>query len=124
MVVSLYMRTPGYRPRDWEKRGAGTHVIAIRRERGRRGHAYNGGRSKGPAGDAAAPMDSRPRQTNTRRAQCRGWRLSGNHPLGAGRDAAYRTIRSEEHTSELPSLMRNSYAVFCLKKKKFNRCTR
>src|SRR3546814_6694294 len=26
-------------------------------------------------------------------------------------------IRSEEHTSELPSLMRISYAVFCLKKK-------
>src|SRR3546814_4820061 len=32
-------------------------------------------------------------------------------------DAA-RLIRSEEHTSELQSLMRNSYAVFCLKKKK------
>src|SRR3546814_6211759 len=28
------------------------------------------------------------------------------------------TIRSEEHTSELQSLMRISYAVFCLKKKK------
>src|SRR3546814_6550764 len=28
------------------------------------------------------------------------------------------TRRSEEHTSELQSLMRNSYAVFCLKKKK------
>src|SRR3546814_6061936 len=27
-------------------------------------------------------------------------------------------VRSEEHTSELPSLMRISYAVFCLKKKK------
>src|SRR3546814_2818565 len=27
-------------------------------------------------------------------------------------------IRSEEHTSELQSLMRTSYAVFCLKKKK------
>src|SRR3546814_8714575 len=27
-------------------------------------------------------------------------------------------IRSEEHTSELQSLMRSSYAVFCLKKKK------
>src|SRR3546814_2844271 len=27
-------------------------------------------------------------------------------------------MRSEEHTSELPSLMRISYAVFCLKKKK------
>src|SRR3546814_10133605 len=27
------------------------------------------------------------------------------------------SLRSEEHTSELQSLMRNSYAVFCLKKK-------
>src|SRR3546814_2432931 len=31
--------------------------------------------------------------------------------------------RSEEHTSELQSLMRNSYAVFCLKKKKIKRTT-
>src|SRR3546814_4911607 len=31
---------------------------------------------------------------------------------------ALRGGRSEEHTSELQSLMRNSYAVFCLKKKK------
>src|SRR3546814_10416450 len=31
-----------------------------------------------------------------------------------------RDPRSEEHTSELPSLMRISYAVFCLKKKKTN----
>src|SRR3546814_3818187 len=30
-------------------------------------------------------------------------------------------IRSEEHTSELQSLMRISYAVFCLQKKKKNR---
>src|SRR3546814_2362204 len=29
-------------------------------------------------------------------------------------------LRSEEHTSELQSLMRNSYAVFCLKKKNKN----
>src|SRR3546814_7872101 len=29
-------------------------------------------------------------------------------------------LRSEEHTSELKSLMRNSYAVICLKKKKKN----
>src|SRR3546814_9728962 len=28
-------------------------------------------------------------------------------------------LRSEEHTSELQSLMRTSYAVFCLKKKKY-----
>src|SRR3546814_8933872 len=32
-------------------------------------------------------------------------------------------IRSEEHTSELQSLMRISYAVFCLKKKKHNNST-
>src|SRR3546814_1661333 len=31
--------------------------------------------------------------------------------------------RSEEHTSELQSLMRISYAVFCLKKKKHNHST-
>src|SRR3546814_9060905 len=35
--------------------------------------------------------------------------------------AAIAATRSEEHTSELQSLMRISYAVFCLKKKKKNR---
>src|SRR3546814_7622781 len=33
-------------------------------------------------------------------------------------DRCRRPARSEEHTSELQSLMRSSYAVFCLKKKK------
>src|SRR3546814_1868544 len=37
--------------------------------------------------------------------------------IGAQRRAHHRGIRSEEHTSELQSLMRTSYAVFCLKKK-------
>src|SRR3546814_7165222 len=32
-------------------------------------------------------------------------------------DQVFRRHRSEEHTSELQSLMRTSYAVFCLKKK-------
>src|SRR3546814_17866323 len=32
-----------------------------------------------------------------------------------------RELRSEEHTSELQSLMRISYAVFCLKKKQINK---
>src|SRR3546814_2967541 len=31
-------------------------------------------------------------------------------------ECGLRVVRSEEHTSELQSLMRNSYAVFCLKK--------
>src|SRR3546814_1111704 len=41
-------------------------------------------------------------------------------PAGAGHGGGGRaaTRRSEEHTSELQSLMRISYAVFCLKKKK------
>src|SRR3546814_4784161 len=64
-----------------------------------------------------------------------GIRLPLRHPLGyiCGQVAAialcvdspqlavvhqHQTIRSEEHTSELQSLMRISYAVFCLKKKK------
>src|SRR3546814_7094254 len=39
-------------------------------------------------------------------------------PGGARRARGGRRHRSEEHTSELQSLMRISYAVFCLKKKK------
>src|SRR3546814_13358939 len=42
-----------------------------------------------------------------------------HHPLPAGAGLEQRfEDRSEEHTSELQSLMRISYAVFCLKKKK------
>src|SRR3546814_1048403 len=51
----------------------------------------------------------------------------GDRRVKQGRGGVYRhftnatatiVIRSEEHTSELQSLMRISYAVFCLKKKK------
>src|SRR3546814_4952201 len=38
--------------------------------------------------------------------------------LEAAQGKLERLVRSEEHTSELQSLMRISYAVFCLKKKK------
>src|SRR3546814_9251620 len=37
------------------------------------------------------------------------------------RRVEHRAVRSEEHTSELQSLMRISYAVFCLKKKKITK---
>src|SRR3546814_3632181 len=40
--------------------------------------------------------------------------------LGQGFGHPAAAARSEEHTSELQSLMRISYAVFCLKKKKHN----
>src|SRR3546814_5405573 len=49
--------------------------------------------------------------------------------LGVGNSACndehsgQRCQRSEEHTSELQSLMRTSYAVFCLKKKKKTKLT-
>src|SRR3546814_2111595 len=43
--------------------------------------------------------------------------------LTAGMTQMSIAIRSEEHTSELQSLMRISYAVFCLKKKKNNKQT-
>src|SRR3546814_3689829 len=47
-------------------------------------------------------------------SSCDTWRAPG----AAG--DFMRSIRSEEHTSELQSLMRISYAVFCLKKKNIN----
>src|SRR3546814_9254504 len=55
-----------------------------------------------------------------------GWRRQGGRAAEPGGGQPYRTgllaparkaLRSEEHTSELQSLMRSSYAVFCLKKK-------
>src|SRR3546814_1774793 len=44
-----------------------------------------------------------------------------NDPLGDLMPELTMAIRSEEHTSELQSLMRISYAVFCLKKKNSNK---
>src|SRR3546814_9219907 len=51
------------------------------------------------------------------------YRLTGGLHVTDASNAS-RTMRSEEHTSELQSLMRNSYAVFCLKKKKHNKQTK
>src|SRR3546814_3245031 len=53
--------------------------------------------------------------TDTADQQSRGGLTIGISKLAQSRD------RSEEHTSEPQSLMRNSYAVFCLKKKNTNR---
>src|SRR3546814_5749530 len=48
-----------------------------------------------------------------------GWHGYWTNPGAAGLPVeADWDVRSEEHTSELQSLMRISYAVFCLKKKK------
>src|SRR3546814_5261729 len=47
----------------------------------------------------------------------RGRRMRASSPPPACGSRRRRGARSEEHTSELQSLMRISYAVFCLKKK-------
>src|SRR3546814_19552833 len=76
-------------------------------------------RNRSAGGEAAEegplePVERRPRPL-----------LVGHRDIIAERDEARkyprrhlrRALRSEEQTSELQSLMRNSYAVFCLKKK-------
>src|SRR3546814_4433490 len=58
--------------------------------------------------------DATPEQVRALRAAP----MSGDwRKVGAGMELVA-VLRSEEHTSELQSLMRISYAVFCLKKKK------
>src|SRR3546814_4698168 len=72
------------------------------------GAAAGGG---GVPGAGQAVLTGAPAGTPTRRARLRGRRC------GARRGSPLPACRSEEHTSELQSLMRTSYAVFCLKKK-------
>src|SRR3546814_9951149 len=54
--------------------------------------------------------------TRSRDSQLGAWASDQSRPLGSRE--TFEARRSEEHTSELQSLMRTSYAVFCLKKKK------
>src|SRR3546814_3630599 len=71
-----------------------------------RGGAGPGGRGRGPP--VVHEAGARPRPAIVR--------LQHDSPARTG--SARQRLRSEEHTSELQSLMRISYAVFCLKKKK------
>src|SRR3546814_5375661 len=74
-------------------------------------HHADGGDRRG--GDSAA----RPRYLSAGAATVAGGgRRGGARP--ADRLGCCRAVRSEEHTSELQSLMSISYAVFCLKNKK------
>src|SRR3546814_7825524 len=69
-----------------------------------------------PASFSIARINGRERSTSGLRAS----RLDTARNRHRGHP---RNGRSEEHTSELQSLMRNSYAVFCLKKKKHTTIT-
>src|SRR3546814_7056992 len=71
------------------------------------------GRYRGPRQDAG-----RRRRYDAVRPQKRKRRNTVMTPPAERRTAVIMGARLEEHTSELQSLMRISYAVFCLKKKK------
>src|SRR3546814_10495936 len=86
-----------------------------------------GGQFPDRAASVHIPKASTDSGTNRRGAVGRhkDLRRSGNqllhqYALTVGLQPALDFIRSEEHTSELQSLMRISYAVFCLKKKQTN----
>src|SRR3546814_998244 len=92
---------PTRRPSDLDRDGLLLDVVQIRQEAVERGHLLlerlNGGRQwSGPRGHGRAMATQ----------------MAHDHM-----DKRYGLSRSEEHTSELQSLMRISYAVFCLNKK-------
>src|SRR3546814_12940831 len=75
--------------------------------------AARGARAPSPAPRASPPAPGSAFRAGSRNNEAR--RRAGHSCYHRNRRS---TDRSEEHTSELQSLMRISYAVFCLKKKK------
>src|SRR3546814_2804220 len=85
-------------------------------------NACGGRAARRGAAHADPPERGRKRAHGDRRRPCRSARRPparrrDGAPAGELSAALSRHGRSEEHTSELQSLMRISYAVFCLKKK-------
>src|SRR3546814_4987465 len=115
-VVFSFMQKTAYEVRisDWSSDVCSSHLHLSRPHahdfRGdsraaRQGHLYADGRGQGPHDAWRRRQGGDPRQGTRRPDRLR-------HRLQRVR------TRSEEHTSELQSLMRISYAVSCLKKKK------
>src|SRR3546814_5740017 len=96
------------RSADAGKRHPSLHIQTVAksssRGRGRAGYATTA------YGQAVPPQLPARRGARSRPGGPRQSQMAASELLGLG--------RSEEHTSELQSLMRISYAVFCLKKKK------
>src|SRR3546814_6195248 len=95
----------------------------LRRGRGRRAAQRAApDRPREPA--ECAVLRPRPAEEDRRRGRSlpvAGGADGGGRAAPGGRgESRLADLRSEEHTSELQSLMRNSYAVLCLKKKKHN----
>src|SRR3546814_7456341 len=96
---------------DWSSDVCSSDLLRQRRQR----QGYVGRRGPAPFGEPGVrPADARHRELprgpgGGERRQPSGKRLAAAAGLP-------QPLRSEEHTSELQSLMRISYAVFCLKK--------
>src|SRR3546814_6560028 len=88
-----------------------TTLFRSHARQGAAGHAAPRGAAPGATDRAGLPPAASPCRADPRRGpEFRNERMAGQRSCRRG-------ARSEEHTSELQSLMRISYAVFCLKKK-------
>src|SRR3546814_2044494 len=107
---------------DWSSdvcsSGLGARDARILCCRTRRGGALRGqgptNRNRDAGGKAQFEGNGRPFRNNAGRSAMA--TAKGREAINASRLSGF-PFRSEEHTSELQSLMRISYAVFCLKKK-------
>src|SRR3546814_7606255 len=89
--------------------GRDVHFIAFLGAGGLLRRTRNGGEHRGDGGHGNETQ----RRTHTTLP------AAEDAPADDATDSCF-CLRSEEHTSELQSLMRNSYAVFCLKKKQLH----
>src|SRR3546814_4823909 len=126
MLLVFFKQKTAYEMRisDWSSDVCSSRSVGPieRGERGldqhRRPPAGAGTRQGGERARQRSERGAAKRQDRTARAE-RARDRRGADAAGDGRKIARQPQRrSEEHTSELQSLMRNSYAVFCLKKKK------
>src|SRR3546814_7002204 len=92
-------------------------TIRVRRDRSR-AKKPNGHNARSPTCRTAGGRDWSKRRKAERPPKASKLLAVGGCPLRRpGKAITLTGMRSEEHTSELQSLMRISYAVFCLKKK-------
>src|SRR3546814_3089341 len=109
---TLLPYTTLFRSRALERRGK-VELAFLRRDRRADDRNRVGAVERRDAADARAGDDDR--IVGSRRRRGGGFAILGGRILGLREGGRRHHDRSEEHTSELQSLMRISYAVFCLK---------
>src|SRR3546814_3716562 len=110
LMMFLFKQKTAYEMRisDWSSDVCSSDLVET--DRGEARNLEDPLRRRDPGDDAARPEARRSRRSGAAPPGAG----AGDHRSAPRRD---RLDRSEEHTSELQSLMRISYAVFCLKKK-------